>query len=150
MRSDVENLVDTILDESDCIDDLIDAIREQRDSMRDGDEALINELMNEIQDIFFETQTKENIRTELTKKLASKFVCNPDASSLVENMTNEEKVYFNMAVDKLTQSVFVLKSEMLILNGLIDQNARYTSMLLSEYRRLVGEVKKSGSSEFRG
>ena len=35
--------------------------------------------------------------------------------------------------------MFVLKSEMTILSGLIDQNKRYTAMLLSEWRRLMGE-----------
>ena len=66
-------------------------------------------------------------------------------------MTEEEKQKFNGAADRLTQSVFVLKSEMMILTGLIDQHEKYTSMLLSEWRRLNGDkLSQSGSADFRG
>ena len=66
-------------------------------------------------------------------------------------MDKDEQEEFNGAVDRLTQSVFVLKSEMMILTGLIDQHEQYTSMLLSEWRRLNGDiVSQSGSADFRG
>ena len=51
MRPDVEELIDAVLDEADCIDDLIDAIREQRDAMRRRDTETVNSLMDETRNL---------------------------------------------------------------------------------------------------
>ena len=151
MRSEVEELIDSVLDEADCIDDLLDAVREQREAMRQRDTEAVNSLMDETRDLSFNAQAQEKIRDDKAKKFAEKFSCQPVASSLASVMTDDEKEEFNGAVDKLTQSVFVLKSEMMILTGLIDQHEQYTSMLLSEWRRLNGDImSQSGSADFRG
>ena len=151
MRAEVEGLINAVLDEADCIDDMIEAIREQRQAMRERDAEAVNALMNETRDLSFEAQSQEKLRDGLTRKFAEKYSCETNASSLVSVMEEDEKEEFNGAVDKLTQSVFVLKSEMMILTGLIDQHEQYTSMLLSEFRRLNGDVMgKSGSADFRG
>ena len=151
MRAEVEKLISAVLDEADCIDDLIDVMREQRDAMAERDTEAINSLMDESRDISFEVQTHENIRNDLAKKLAAEFSCEPRASSLASAMEDDERNEFNRAADKLSQSVFLLKSEIMILNGLIDQNEKYTSMLLSEWRRLNGDtISQSGSADFRG
>ena len=151
MRAEVEGLINAVLDEADCIDDMIEAIREQRQAMRERDAEAVNALMNETRNLSFEAQSQEKLRDDLTRKFAEKYSCETNASSLVSVMEEDEKEEFNGAVDKLTQSVFVLKSEMMILTGLIDQHEQYTSMLLSEFRRLNGDVmSKSGSADFRG
>ena len=151
MRAEVEELIDAVTEEADCIDDLIDAIREQRLAMSERDIDSVNALMDEARDIFFDAQTAETRRDNLAKMLAAKFSCEPKAGSLAAKMDNEEKANFNGAADRLTQSVFVLKSEMIILNGLIDQNERYTSMLLSEWQRLNGDkLSQSSGTDFRG
>ena len=151
MRAEVEKLINVILDEADCIDDLIDAMREQRDAMQARDTESINEIMNETRDISFEVQTHENVRADLANKLAAKLSCDPKVSSLASVMEQEEREEFNRAAKKLSQSVFLLKSELMILNGLIDQNEKYTSMLLSEWRRINGDtISQSGSADFRG
>lgn len=156
MRAEVEELINAVTDEADCIDDLIDALRDQRIAMREGDADSVNDIMDETRDIFFEAQTCETSRNDLAKKLAAKFSCEPKAESLAAKFENDERVIFNGAVDRLTQSIFVLKSEMIIINGLIDQNEKYTSMLLSEFRRLNGDkISESGTAgygtiQFRG
>lgn len=151
MRAEVEELIDAVTEEADCIDDLIDAIRDQRAAMSEGDIDSVNALMDEARDIFFDAQTAETRRDDLAKRLAAKFSCDPKAGSLAAKMDNEERANFNGAADRLTQSVFVLKSEMIILSGLIDQNERYTSMLLSEWQRLNGDkISQSGTADFRG
>ncbi len=151
MRAEVEELIDAVTDEADCIDDLIDAIRDQRAAMSERDIDSVNALMDEARDIFFDAQTAETRRDDLAKRLAAKFSCEPKAASLAAKMDNEERANFNGAADRLTQSVFVLKSEMIILSGLIDQNERYTSMLLSEWQRLNGDkISQSGTADFRG
>ena len=151
MRAEVEELINAVLDEADCIDDMIDAIREQRQAMRARDAETVNALMDETRNLSFEAQSQEKLRDSLTRKFAGKYSCETNASSLASVMEEDEKENFNGAVDKLTQSVFVLKSEMMILTGLIDQHEQYTSMLLSEFRRLNGDVMaQSGSADFRG
>ena len=151
MRAEVEKLINAVLDESDCMNDLTDAMREQRDAMRDRDTEAINELMNETRDISFEVQQYDALRNDLAKKLAVQFSCEPKVSSLASVMSEDEREKLDEAAKQLKQSIFTLKSEILILSGLIDQNEKYTSMLLSEWRRLNGdEITKSGSADFRG
>ncbi len=151
MRAGVEKLIDAILDEADCIDDLTDVMREQRDAMRERDTEAVNSLMNETRDISFEVQKNENIRSELAKRLAQSLSCEAKVSSLITVMQDDEREEFRRAADKLAQSVFLLKSEIMILSGLIDQNEKYTSMLLSEWRRINGDtLSQSGSADFRG
>ena len=151
MRPEAEELIDAFLDEADCIDDMIDAVREQREAMRRRDTEAVNALMDETRDLSFEAQSQENIRSDIARRFAAKFSCEPVASSMASVMEQDERDEFNGAVDRLTQSVFVLKSEMMILTGLIDQHEQYTSMLLSEWRRLNGDmVSQSGTADFRG
>ena len=151
MRPEAQELIDAVLDEADCIDDMIDAVREQREAMRGRDTESVNALMNEIRDLSFEAQSQEKTRGDIARRFAAKFSCEPIASSLASVMQQDEIEEFNGAVDRLTQSVFVLKSEMMILTGLIDQHEQYTSMLLSEWRRLNGDiVSQSGTADFRG
>lgn len=151
MRAEVEELINAVVDEADCIDDLIEVIREQREAMRVRDVESVNELMDEARDIFFEAQTHEGIRNDSAKRLAAKLMCEPVASSIASKLENDERPKFNGAADRLTQSIFVLKSEMMIISGLIDQNEKFSAMLLSEYRRISAvDVAQSGSAEFRG
>ncbi len=151
MRPEAQELIDAVIDEADCIDDMIDAVREQREVMRGRDTESVNALIDEIRDLSFEAQSQENIRNDIAKRFAAKFSCGVNASSLASVMQQDEIEEFNGAVDRLTQSVFVLKSEMMILTGLIDQHEQYTSMLLSEWRRLNGDiVSQSGTADFRG
>ena len=141
----VTEFIDLMLDEADCMADLADVIREQREALKinnqRGSEFVnnLNDLMDETREIFFEAQLLENQRDDLAKRLAAKFNCAPKASSLSAAMTDSERIEFNTAADRLTQSVFVLKSEMLILSGLIEHNEKYSAMLISEWRRLAGE-----------
>ena len=151
MRKEVKALIDAIAHETDCIDDLIEVMQEQRIAMSEQNVDYVNDLMNETRDIFFEAQTHDTLRNDWAKKLAASFACEPKASSLAACMDNEEKSIFNGTVDRFTQSIFALKGEMLVLNGLIDQNQKYSAMLLSEVSRLRGdEVLQSGTANFRG
>lgn len=151
MRDNLRKLIDAVNYEADCVDELIYAMRDQREAMRERDTETVNSIMDEIRDIFFDAQTADNTRNDLSKKLAAEFICEPKASSLAGKMQEDERVIFNGTVDRLAQSVFVLKSEMMILTGLIDQHEKYTSMLLSEFSRLNGDdIMQSGRSDFRG
>ena len=150
MRSEVQELIDAVLDEADFLDELVDAVREQREAMKARDATGVDELLKETREIFFDVETQESQRSDLAKKLAARLGGEPRADSLSALMEEDERALFNGAVDRLTQCVFVLKSEMLILSGLIDQNEKYTSMLLSEWRRLMGDVSQAGATDFRG
>ena len=150
MRSEVQELIDAVLDEADFLDELVDAVREQREAMKARDATGVDELLKETREIFFDVEIQESQRSDLAKKLAARLGGEPRADSLSALMEEDERALFNGAVDRLTQCVFVLKSEMLILSGLIDQNEKYTSMLLSEWRRLMGDVSQAGATDFRG
>lgn len=150
MRSEVQALIDAVLDEADFIDELVDVVREQREAMKARDATGVDDLLKETREILFDVETQESLRDDLAKKLAARLGGEPRANSLSALMEEDERALFNGAADRLTQSVFVLKSEMLILSGLIDQNEKYSSMLLSEWRRLMGDVSQAGATDFRG
>lgn len=150
MRDRVEALIDAIQDEADAIDDLLDVVQEQREALRGDGVEVLQDLMREQREIFFDVQAQESLREELTKELAAELGCEPQAASLSDAFEEDERALFNGVVDRLTQSLFELKSEMVILSGLIDQNERYTSMLLSEWRRLEGGTSRLSGTDFRG
>ena len=158
MRSEVQELIDAVEEEADDIDDLVDIVRDQRDAMMARDPEGVDDFMKEMRDVFFDVQTQEGLRDDMAKKMAARWGCDPRVSSLAALMEEDERALFNGAADRLTQSVFVLKSEILILNGLVDQNEKYTSMLLSEWRRLMGDAAgarsgfsaEAGAMDFRG
>ncbi len=150
MRSEVQDLIDVVLDEADFIDELVDVVREQREAVKARDATGVDDLLKETREIFFDIETQESLRDDLAKKLAARLGGEPRANSLSALMEEDERALFNGAADRLTQSIFVLKSEMMILSGLIDQNEKYTSMLLSEWRRLMGDVSQAGATDFRG
>ena len=154
MRDNIKALIDAINDEADFIDELCLAVRDQREAMRERDIEAINDIMNDTRDIFFDAQTSENTRNDLCKIIAAEFMCEPKASSLAKRMQEDERIIFNGTVDRLTQSIFLLKSEIMILTGLIEQSEKYTSMMLSELQRLIGDngydFSQSGGADFRG
>ena len=150
MRDRVKALIDAIQDEADALDDLIDVVQEQREALRGDGVEVLQDLMREQREIFFDVQAQESLREELTKELAAELGCEPQAASLSDAFEEDERALFNGVVDRLTQSLFELKSEMVILSGLIDQNERYTSMLLSEWRRLEGGTSRLSGTDFRG
>ena len=150
MRDQVKALIDAVQDEADAIDDLIDVVQEQREALKDDRVEVLQDLMREQREIFFDVQTQEALRDELAKGLAAELGCEPQASSLSDAFEEDERALFNGVADRLTQSLFGLKSEMVILSGLIDQNERYTSMLLSEWRRLEGGASRLNGTDFRG
>ena len=150
MRDQVKALIDAVQDEADAIDDLIDVVQEQREALKDDRVEVLQDLMREQREIFFDVQTQEALRDELAKGLAAELDCEPQASSLSDAFEEDERALFNGVADRLTQSLFGLKSEMVILSGLIDQNERYTSMLLSEWRRLEGGASRLKGTDFRG
>lgn len=150
MRGEVEGLIRAVVDEADVLDDLVDIVREQRDAVKDRASDEVNELMKELHNAFFDAQTAESLRDTEAKKLAARLGCGPQASSLSSRLEEDERALFRGSTDRLARSVFQLKSEMAILTGLIEQNERYASMLLSECRRLVGDVSQAGATDFRG
>ena len=150
MRDRVQGLIDAILDEADALDDLIDVVQEQREAMGGEGVEVLQDLMREQREIFFDVQTQEALRDSLAKELAAELGCEPQAASLSDAFEEDERALFNGVVDRLTQSLFELKSEMVILSGLIDQNERYSSMLLSEWRRLEGGTSRLSGTDFRG
>ena len=146
----VQALIDAMLDEADLIDDLLDAVVEQRESVKSGDHAALQALMKRIQNIGFRIQAKENQRAGLTESLSKELGCEPYISALSQAVPENERALFTGAGERLGYSVFALKSEMAILTGLIEQNERFSAMLLSEWRRLDADFTSSGGMDFRG
>jgi len=139
-----------MLDEADLIDDLLDAVVEQRESIKSGDHASLQVLMKRVQGISLQIQAKENQRTNLAEALAKTLECEPNLSALAQVIPEVERPIFTGTGERLGHSVFALKAEMAILDGIIEHNERYSAMLLSEWRRMDAEFTHSGGMDFRG
>ena len=143
-------LINTMLDEADLIDDLLEAVVEQRESVKSGDRLAVQSLMKRVQDISFRVQAKENQRAGLTESLSRELGCEANVSALSQAVSEEQRALFLGAGERLGHSVFALKSEMAILSGLIEHNERFSAMLLSEWRRMDADFTRSGGMDFRG
>jgi hypothetical protein len=139
-----------MLDEADLIDDLLQAVVEQRESIKTGDNAVVQDLMKRVQNISLRVQAKEQQRASLTASLAKTLGCEPYITSLAQAVPEAERPLFTGAGERLGYSVFELKSEMAILSGIIEHNERFSSMLLSEWRRMDADFKHSGGMDFKG
>jgi hypothetical protein len=156
----VQALVDTLLKEADLIDELLDAVAEQRELVKSGNRLALQDLVKRTQDISFGVQAQEAQRVRLTQALAEELRCEPHFSALVDALAGgasgnggaagKGAALFRGAGERLRHSVFALKSEMMILSGLIEQNERFSAMLLSEWRRLDAGFMRSGGLDFRG
>ena len=150
MRKPVEALVTAMLDEADCLDELIEVVQDQREALRQERHDELQDLLLELQDLLFEMKARETEREKLAAALASGWGCESRVTELSNFLTEEESAFFNGAADRLTQSVFTLKAEMLIMSGLVDQCERLSAMLLSEWRRIEGGMTSAGGLDFRG
>ena len=147
----IQALIDALLKEADLIDELRDAVAEERELIKkSGDHVAMQDLMKRIKDVFFHLQTQEVQRARLADSAAKKFGCKPRISALSQVIPEEERAPFKGAGERLGHSVFALKSEMMILSGLIDQSEQFSAMLLAEWRRLESSFARSGGLDFRG
>ena len=146
----VEALIEAMLDEAELIDDLLDAVVEQKESVKGGDYAAMQGLMKRVQGISFRVQAKENQRVGLTESLCRELECEPNISALSQAVPEEKRALFVGAGERLGYSVFALKSEMAVISGLVEHNERFSAMLLSEWRRLDADFTRSGGLDFRG
>ena len=151
----VQSLIHILLDEADSIDELVGAVVEQRELIKrseyaEGGHAALQSLMKRVQDIFFRVQSQESQRARLTEAVAKDLGCEPRLSALSEAVPEAERALFTGAGERLGHAVFALKSEMAILGGLVEQNERFSAMLLSEWRRLDAGFMRSGGLDFRG
>jgi hypothetical protein len=143
-------LTHAMLEEAELLDELIDLVTEQREAVKDDDRELMQDLMKDVQDVFFSIQTKEAQRTRLAESLAAALGCEPRLSALAAAISDGERALFRGAGDRLGHVVFALKSEMAVLISLIERNERYSAMLLSEWRRLNAGFTRAGGLDFRG
>jgi uncharacterized coiled-coil protein SlyX len=144
-------LVDVLLDEADVIDELVDAIVEQRETVREKDHALLQDQMKYVQEIFFDVQALEARRERLVQALAGELRCPGRLANLVKALPEAEGTELRSAGDRFGHSIFALKAEMTILSGLIEHNERFSALLLSEWRRLSGDgFMQSEGLDFRG
>lgn len=146
----VQTLIHVLLDEADSIDELVDFVIEQRETVKSGNYSAMQETMKHIQEAFFRVQSLESRRARMTEAVAGELGCEPVFSALAESVPEAERTLFTGAGERLGHCVFTLKSEMTILSGLIEQNERLGAMLLSEWRRLDSGFMRSGGLDFRG
>ena len=143
-------LTQALLDEADLIDELLELVVEQRETVKNGAQAGMQDLMKRIQEVFFRVQAQEAHRARAASETAKAWECQPRLSALTEAAPEEERALLRGAGERLNHSVFALKSEMTILKNLIEQNERFSSMLLSEWRRLDAGFVRLGGLDFRG
>ena len=145
-----ESLIHLLLDEAALLDELLGLIVEQRESVKNGDQAAMQDTIKRVQDVFFRVQTQEAQRIRAVESAAAEFGCEPTLSALSGAIPAEQRALFTGAGERLGHSVFELKAEMAVLSGLIEQNERFSAMLLSEWRRLDTGFTRAGGLDFRG
>jgi hypothetical protein len=110
----------------------------------------MQDLMKRVQEAFFRVRAQEAQRERAAEDAAGELGCKPVLSAIAEAAPERDRSLLISAGERLGHAVFALKAEMAILNGLIEQNERYTAMLLSEWRRLEGAFTRASGLDFRG
>jgi len=146
----IQDLIHLLLDEADLMDELAALIVEQRESVKNADYVAMQDLMKRVQNAFFRIKTYETQRERMAATLAAELGCTPELSALMQVLSGSERIFLNEAGERLGHSVFALKAEMTILSSLIEQNERYSAMLLSEWRRIDSDSARPGGLDFRG
>jgi hypothetical protein len=153
----VQPLIDTLTEEAGLIDELLAAAAEQREMVKSGDRLALQDMMKRVQGISFRVRAQEAQRARLAQALAEELGCEARFSAIAGALaaagggaSGKEAALFRGAGERLKYSVFALKAEMTILSGLIDQNERFSAMLLSEWRRLDAGFMRSGGLDFKG
>ncbi|MCX7827601.1 MAG: flagellar protein FlgN [Thermanaerothrix sp.] len=142
-------LVKTLEMQDEVLGQLGDLLIRQREALRDGRLQVLQDLFREMQFLSVKAQALEGKRVRLCAALASGLGCEPVVSEMCERLSPEEGELLKARGRALANRVGLLRSEMKLLEMLMDEARMLNEMMISEWRRMRAPFDEAGGFNAR-
>ena len=140
-----QELLGAVEKETECINELLSYITQQRDAVINKDLEAVQDLMKLLHSSSLKVYKYETLRDKAATSVAAEFNCMKNLSDICEAL-GEEGEQLRSSGEKLEKAVKMAGSESKILKRLLEEGQKYNEMMLSEIRRLEGIGFSGGSS----
>ena len=137
-------LADTLQKQDEILSELRSVVLRQRDALKEGRVAELQQLMSELRHVSVRCQAIETKRQRVTDDLAKEIGTAAVVSEIVRALPEEDATVLSESADKLMRTVSSLKAEMSILSRLMDEAKMLNQMLITEWQKL-GQKFMGGS-----
>lgn len=133
-------LTSTLLKQNEILGELLSIIVKQRDALKEGRLADLQDLMSELRHASVRCQAIETKRMRATEDLAGALGCEAVVSSILPMLSPEEAASVEPAAKALGQTVQKIKVEMSILARLMEEAKLLNQMLITEWQKLSAKA----------
>lgn len=136
-------IVGVIERQTEAIHRVLSVVVKQREALKEGRLELLKDLLKDMDQAHQEAITAESMRIQVVNKIAESRKCSPTLNELAASGTLEESEAMLKAGKALRAAVESARSEMALLNSLVEENKALNDMLIDEWRRLGGNQSLS-------
>jgi len=129
-------LADTLQKQDEILSELRSVVLRQRDALKEGRIAELQQLMSELRHVSVRCQAIETKRQRVTDDLAKEIGTAAVLSEIVNALPEEDAAVLSESADRLMQTVKSLRAEMSILSRLMDEAKMLNQMLITEWQKL--------------
>ncbi|MDR0654173.1 MAG: flagellar protein FlgN [Synergistaceae bacterium] len=141
-------LAETLIKQDEILSELLSITLSQREALKEGRLARLQELMSEMRHTSVRAQAIETRRSRLAAEIAGELGCDAVVSKIANILPPEESELLKDAAGKLTSTVGRLKMEMSILSRLMDEAKDLNEMLINEWRKMSSRAVGPGGGGF--
>ncbi|ACZ18900.1 hypothetical protein Taci_0664 [Thermanaerovibrio acidaminovorans DSM 6589] len=145
----VPELIKTLEMQDEVLGQLGDLLVKQREALKDGRLQVLQDLFKEMQFVSVKAQALETKRSRLSSALAAQMGCEPVLSQLSDVVGGEEGERLRAAGDAVLKRVGFLRSEMRLMELLMDEAKVLNEMLINEWRRMRDPMENAGGFSAR-
>lgn len=142
-------LIKTLEMQDEVLGNLGELLIKQREALRDGRLQVLQDLFREMQFLSVKAQALETKRGRLCEALARSLGCDPTISSMCDRLEGPESEQLREKGAALANRVGVLRSEMRLLEMLMDEARVLNEMMISEWRRMKDPFNSAGGFNAR-
>ena len=137
-------LAETLQKQDEILGELLSVVLKQRDALKSGRIAEVQELMSELRHVSVRCQAIETKRQRAAGELSKEVGAEPIISEIVKALPEDEATALTASADKMMQTVSSLKIEMSILSRLMEEARTLNQMLIVEWQKL-GQKSMGGT-----
>ena len=141
-------LAETLVKQDEILSELLSVTLRQREALKEGRLAYLQELMSEMRHTSVRAQAVETKRGRLSAELAADLGCEAVVSKIIQALPPGDAEPMKDAAAKLTSTVGRLKMEMSILSRLMDEAKNLNEMLINEWRKMSSNAVGPGGGGF--
>lgn len=137
-------LADTLQKQDEILGELLAIVLKQRDALKEGRIAELQQLMSELRHVSVRCQAIETKRQRVTDDLAKEIGTGAVVSEIMGALPEDDAAILGEPADNLMRTVRSLKAEMSILSRLMDEAKTLNQMLITEWQKLGQKAMGGG------